>query len=65
MQRLVIAVIVVAIVFAIGAALLRGARRVYQDVDGSETRKAGENMQKIAFFLLLALMIYAFGSGLG
>ena len=65
MQRLVIAIVVVAIVFAIGAALLRATRRVYQDVDGSETRKAGESMQKIAFFLLLALMIYAFGSGLG
>lgn len=63
MQRVVLAAVFIAAVVAIGAMLARGAARVFEVDGASSANKAGANMQKVAFFLLLALMGYAIMSG--
>ncbi len=65
MQRFVLAAIFVAVVVAIGAVLLKGAARVFDGDAGMSTRLSGNPMQKVAFFLLIALMIYVSMSGAG
>ena len=65
MQRFVLAAIFVAVVVAIGAVLLKGASRVFDGNAAISTRLSGTPMQKVAFFLLIALMIYVSMSGAG
>lgn len=63
MQRFVLAALFVAIVIAIGAIVLKGATRVFEGDTAMSSRMSGTPMQKVAFFLLLALMIYVSMSG--
>ena len=63
MQRIVLAAVFVVAVVAIGAFLARGAARLFEAGDDRTARATGNAMQKTAFFLLLALMIYVIMSG--
>jgi len=67
MQRFVLAVLVLAIAFALITVVLRGIARFFEDdvfdgQDGTQTTRGG--MQKISFFLLLILMAYVAMSGM-
>ena len=63
MQRVVLAVVFVVVVIAIGAILVRGMSRLFQTVGPDMDQNSGGAMQRIAFFLLLAVMVYAIMSG--
>ena len=66
MQRFVLAVLVLAIAFALITVVLRGAARFFENdqIDGLEGARATRgSMQKISFFLLLILMAYVAMSG--
>ena len=63
MQRLVLAALFVAAVVAVGAIVARGASRLLQGTGEAPTETSGDAMQRVAFFLLLALMVYAILSG--
>jgi hypothetical protein len=66
MQRFVLAVLVLAIAFALIIVVLRGIARFFdgEAMDGQDgTRSTGGAMQKIAFFLLLILIAYVAMSG--
>lgn len=66
MQRFVLAVLVLAIAFALITVVLRGVARFFEDdqIDGQDGAQATRgNMQKISFFLLLILMAYVAMSG--
>ena len=66
MQRFVLAVLVLAIAFALIIVVLRGIARFFDtdQMDGQGgTQVTGSAMQKIAFFLLLILMAYVAMSG--
>ncbi len=63
MQRLVLAALFVAAVVAVGAIVARGASRLLQGTSDASTETSGDTMQRVAFFLLLALMVYAILSG--
>ena len=63
MQRLALAVIVVAIVTALAAVLLRGIAGAVENQGGFSRMTTGGTMQKLAFFLLLALIVYVSVSG--
>ena len=59
MQRLVLAVLFVAAIVAIGTVLARGAARMLERSDRSLPVARGAPMQRVAFLLLLGLMVYA------
>ncbi len=63
MQRLALAVLAVAIVAALIALLTRSVARTVEDRGGVSAMTAGGMMQKVAFFLLLCLIIYVSVSG--
>ena len=63
MQRVVLAALFVAAVVAIGALLSRYLARYFETSGDGTARKAGDSVQKVAFFLLLAVMAYAIMSG--
>lgn len=63
MQRIVLAAVFVAAIVAIGAMLARGASRMLNNSGDASTQTTGDSMQKVAFFLLLALMGYAIMTG--
>ena len=63
MQRLALAVLAVAIVAALIALLTRSVARRVEDRGGVSAMTTGGMMQKVAFFLLLCLIIYVSVSG--
>jgi hypothetical protein len=66
MQRFVLAVLVLAIAFALIIVVLRGIARFFdaEQIDGQGGARVKEGaMQKISFFLLLILMVYVAMSG--
>ena len=66
MQRFVLAVLVLAIAFALITVVLRGVARYFDsdEFDGEGGARATRGtMQKISFFLLLILMAYVAMSG--
>ncbi len=66
MQRFVLAVLVLAIAFALITVVLRGVARFFENdqIDGHDGAQATRGgMQKISFFLLLILMAYVAMSG--
>ena len=63
MQRIVLAALFVAAIVAIGAIVARGLARYFEAAGPVPAQKSGNNMQKVAFFLLLVLMGYAIMSG--
>ena len=63
MQRLALAVIAVAIVTAVIAFVMRGIAREFESRGGLAAMTTGGTMQKVAFFLLLALILYVSVSG--
>lgn len=60
MQRLVLALLILAIVVAAGYILLRGAVSLLRAVDEVETERmtANETLNKLAFVLLVLLILY-------
>ncbi|MGI9390776.1 MAG: hypothetical protein ACR2O1_12020 [Boseongicola sp.] len=67
MQRFVLAILVLAVAFALITVVLRGIAQFFADeqIDGqggAQTTRG--NMQKISFFLLLILMAYVAMSGM-
>lgn len=63
MQRIALAILVVVIVIALAALLLRGASRVLNRVGTTPEIASGGTMQKVSFFLLLCLILYVSVSG--
>ena len=63
MQRLVLAVLFLAIVAGLVALLFRGAKEMADRTGGTAAFTTGGSMQRVAFFLLLCLMIYVSVSG--
>ncbi len=63
MLRVVLATLFVAAIVAVGAILMRGAARYFEAAGSPSRATSGGNMQRVAFFLLLALMVYAILSG--
>ncbi|NNE81997.1 MAG: hypothetical protein HKN18_17140 [Silicimonas sp.] len=63
MQRLALAIIVVAVVTSLIALLARSVARSLESKGGVSTMATGEMMQKAAFFLLLCLILYVSVSG--
>ena len=66
MQRIVLAILVLAIAFALITVVLRGIARFLEndDMDAEDgVRATRGTMQKISFFLLLILMAYVAMSG--
>lgn len=63
MQRLALAVIAVAIVTAVIALVMRSIARGFENRGGLAAMTTGGTMQKVAFFLLLALILYVSVSG--
>jgi hypothetical protein len=60
MQRLVLAVLFVGAAIAVAAVAVRGARRAWGAVDeaASGHERGGHIMQRLAFFVLIALILY-------
>ena len=58
MQRLALAVIVIAILVSLVAILTRGIALAVEERGGLSQLTTGGTMQKVAFFLLLALILY-------
>ncbi len=60
MQRIVLALLFLAIIVGCGYMLLRGARTLWRAVDEVETGRmtANETLNKLAFALLVALILY-------
>jgi len=60
MQRLALAVILVAVAVAAVGIAAGVARATWRSVDGAvrDEGRGGELMQKLAFFLLIALILY-------
>ena len=65
MYRLAIAVLAVAIAIALVALLLRSAMRWVDPETSGPVMDSGGAMPKIAFFLLLCVMVYAISTGAG
>ena len=64
MQRVVLAAIFVLAIVALGVILIRGAARIFESAGSRVPDTSGETMmQRVAFFLLLALMAYAITTG--
>ena len=63
MQRLALAVLAVASATALIALLTRSVVRTVEDRGGVSVMTTGGLMQKVAFFLLLCLIIYVSVSG--
>ncbi|MEL6644769.1 MAG: hypothetical protein AAFQ79_12610 [Pseudomonadota bacterium] len=62
MQRLVLAVIVLAVLVAVLAFALAGLRSVMAPKDASGARK-DDMLPKVAFMILAALMVYVASTG--
>lgn len=60
MQRLALALILVAVAIVAAVAAVGAMRRAWGAVDGTlhDRRPRGEAMQKVAFMLLVALILY-------
>lgn len=60
MQRLVLALLILAIAVVCGYMLLRGARDMWRSIEQVETGRmtANETLNKLAFALLVALILY-------
>ena len=65
MARLAIAFLLLVIAASLVAIVLAIAARVVQRAGDGMAREPGVRLQKIAFFLLLCLMIYVAASGAG
>lgn len=65
MQRIVLAVLVLAIAVALIAVAARVAARAFQSAGPGQEMARSEGMGKIAYFVLLALMVYVATSGDG
>lgn len=65
MQRLVLAILIVAALAAILSVLVAGLRRTVGPGPGVPALKGSEPVQKIAFSLLIALIAYAALTGGG
>lgn len=63
MQRLVLALLFLAVIAGVIAMLARGAAFVMGDKAGPTTFATGDMMRKIAYFLLLCLIVYVSFSG--
>ncbi len=63
MHRLAIAVIAVAIAISLVALVTRSIARGVENRGGLSAVTTGGTMQKIAFFMLLALIVYVSVSG--
>ena len=63
MQRLALAVLMVAIVIGLSALLIRGAAQAVERLETNPSIATGGTMQKAAFFLLLCLIMYVSVSG--
>lgn len=63
MQRLVLAVLAVAIVSVLVAHIVRSLARGIDDKGGVSALTTGGTMQKVAFFLLLCLIVYVSATG--
>ena len=63
MQRLVLAIALVAILATVIALIIKAVARVSQQRGGVDALTTGGAMQKAAFFLLLCLILYVSVSG--
>lgn len=62
MQRLVLAVIVLAVLVVVLAVLLSGLRTMIAPKEASRVRE-DDTLQKVAFMMLAGLMVYAATTG--
>lgn len=63
MHRLALALIAVAIAVALAVLAARGMARILEKAGSDRAVATGDNMQKVAFFLLLCLILYVSVSG--
>ena len=63
MQRLALAILLVAIVIGLSAFLIRKAAQAVDSLGNNPAIATGGTMQKAAFFLLLCLIMYVSVSG--
>ena len=63
MQRLALLIFIAAFVAAISVFLMRRAARGFEQRGGLSAMTTGGMMQKIAFFMLLCLIVYVSVSG--
>lgn len=63
MQRVVLAIILAALAVAAAAFVVRSAARAMERATTSDAIATGGTMQKLAFFVLLCLILYVSISG--
>ena len=65
MQRLALAILAVSIAITLIAYVMRGVVRRVDETGGLSAMTTGGMMQKVAFFMLLCLIVYVSVSGAG
>lgn len=63
MQRLALAILAVSIAITLIAFVMRGVSRRFEQKGGLAAVTTGGMMQKVAFFMLLCLIVYVSVSG--
>lgn len=63
MHRFALALIAAVVVVGLATVLLKSAARSFERAGGTDALTSGGSMQKVAFFLLLCLIMYVSVSG--
>lgn len=63
MQRFVLALIAAALVVGLTTLLLRSAAKRFEEAGGTQNLTSGGAMQKLAFFVLLGVILYVSFAG--